>query len=87
LPELYRRKHDQFDFRNRLQQLAQILKREADVTVLRGLLALEEGEIDEAEIAFRTALSYWKDAASATSGGGLEFNGRPAAQGCLELLK
>jgi tetratricopeptide (TPR) repeat protein len=87
LPEIYRRRFDQSDFRNGLARLAQILRREADVTVLRGLLALEEGDTDEAEIAFRTALSYWKDAASATSGGGLEFNGRPVAQGCLEWLK
>jgi tetratricopeptide (TPR) repeat protein len=87
LPEIYRRRFDQSDFRNGLARLAQILRREADVTVLRGLLALEEGDTDEAEIAFRTALSYWKDAASATSGGGLEFNGRPVAQGCLEWLE
>jgi tetratricopeptide (TPR) repeat protein len=87
LPELIRRTSDRFEFRNRIAGLAQSLRREADVTVLRGLLALEEGEIDEAEIAFRVALSYWKDADAAASGGGLEFNGRAVAQGCLEWLK
>jgi hypothetical protein len=48
---------------------------------------LEEGDIDEAEIAFRTALSYWKDADTANSGAGLDFRGRAVAQGYLQLLK
>ncbi len=74
-------------FSNQLGELIKILKREADVTVLRGLLALEEGDADEAEIAFRQALSIWKDAASAASGSGLDFNGRVIAQACLEWLK
>jgi tetratricopeptide (TPR) repeat protein len=86
IPEYYRRKFDQFDFRNRLARLAQVLRREADVTVLRGLLALEEGEIDEAEIAFRTALSFWNDSTQATSGNVFDFNARVVAQDCLEWL-
>jgi len=74
-------------FRNRLGEFAKALKREADVTVLRGLLALEEGDVEEAEIAFRQALSVWKDAESAASGSGLDFNGRVVAQACLEWLR
>jgi tetratricopeptide (TPR) repeat protein len=87
LPDFFWRTSERYEFRNRIISLAQGLRREADVTVLRGLLALEQGDTDEAEIAFRVALSYWKDAASAASGGGLEFNGRAVAQGCLEWLQ
>jgi tetratricopeptide (TPR) repeat protein len=86
IPEYYKRKFDQLDFHNRLARLAQVLRREADVTVLRGLLALEEGEIDEAEIAFRTALSSWNDSTKAASGSGFDFNARVVAQDCLEWL-
>jgi hypothetical protein len=75
------------DFRNRVGGLARILRQEADATVLRGLLALEQGDVDEAEVAFRLALGLWKDPAAAASGAGLDFNGRPVAQGCLEWLK
>jgi tetratricopeptide (TPR) repeat protein len=74
-------------FRNRVGEFAKALKREADLTVLRGLLALEQGDVEEAEIAFREALSVWKDADAAASGGGLDFNGRAIAQACLEWLK
>ncbi|MFL5242265.1 MAG: hypothetical protein ACJ8FY_09170 [Gemmataceae bacterium] len=87
LADVYLRASNEPDFRNRLARLAQTLKREADVTVLRGLLALEEGDIDEAEIAFRTALSYWKDLPSAASGSGLDFNARTVAQACLNWLE
>jgi exonuclease VII small subunit len=82
-----RRAHSRFEFRDRVSGLAQSLRRQADLRVLRGLIALEEGEVDEAEIAFREALSFWKDAGSAASGGGLDFNGRAIAQGYLELLE
>jgi tetratricopeptide (TPR) repeat protein len=78
---------ERMQYRVRLEELVKNLKREADVIVLRGLLALEEGNVDEAEIAFREALSFWKDAATAASGGGLDFNGRIIAQACLEWLK
>jgi tetratricopeptide (TPR) repeat protein len=78
---------ERFEFHNRLGGLVQSLKREADVTVLRGLLALEEGDADEAEIAFREAVSVWKDEESAASGAGLDFNGRALAQNCLRWLQ
>jgi tetratricopeptide (TPR) repeat protein len=70
-----------------LQELAQLLRQQADSTVLRGLLALEEGESEEAELAFRAALALWKDKSTAASGGGLDFNGRILAQNCLRWLE
>jgi tetratricopeptide (TPR) repeat protein len=83
---LLRQATDRPEFHGRLANLAQRLKREANMTVFRGLLALEEGEVEEAEIAFRQALTLWKDSPTAASGGGLDFNGRAIAQGCLEWL-
>jgi hypothetical protein len=74
------------EFGKRVTSLAQSLRREADVAVLGGLLALEQGEVEEAEIAFREVLTLWKDEASAASGAGLDFEGRAIAQGCLEWL-
>jgi tetratricopeptide (TPR) repeat protein len=74
-------------FTSRVMGLGQSLRLEANVTVLRGLFTLEEGDADEAEIAFREALVLWKDAAAAASGSGLDFEGRALAQGCLELLE
>jgi len=78
---------DRYEFRVRLDRLAQSLQREAEMTVFRGLLALEEGNVAEAEIAFTGALLLWKDDDAEKTGGGLDFKGRIAAQGCLEWLK
>ncbi len=87
IPDLLVQTGSRFMFHNRLAELAQALQKEADLLVLRGLLALEEGDGDEAEIAFRQALSVWKDADSANAGGGLDFNGRTIAQDCLKWLE
>jgi hypothetical protein len=84
---LLRRPFARAEFPNQIAGFARGLRREADVTVLRGLIALEEGEVDAARDSFRTALALWKDEASAASGAGLDFNGRVIAQGCLEWLK
>jgi hypothetical protein len=86
VPSLLWRAFRQIEFRRRAAGLAMNLRQEADATVLRGLLALEEGEADEAEVAFRVALASWKDEATEASGGGVEFNGRVIAQECLGWL-
>ncbi|HEY1859408.1 MAG TPA: hypothetical protein VGG61_03595, partial [Gemmataceae bacterium] len=87
LPQLVWRMYVLDTFRVRTTESAKSLKRQADVMVLRGLLALEQGDTDDAEIAFRDALSVWKDEKTAAAGGGLDFNGRAVAQGYLEWLK
>jgi hypothetical protein len=74
-------------FRSRIANLARTLTQQADVSVLQGLIALEEGEVDEAKVYFQAALQLWKHEAAAASGTGLDFNGRVVAQGCLEWLK
>ena len=74
-------------FRTHVAALARELRKEASSTVLRGLLALEEGEVSLAEEAFRTALAFWEDAAAAASGRGLDFDTRPIAEECLAWLE
>jgi hypothetical protein len=71
----------------RVLDLARGMRQEADGAVLRGLLALEQGDVEEAEVAFRVALALWGDEAAARSGASLDFNGRTVAQGCLEWLE
>ncbi len=56
---------------------AGLLRREADLQVLRGLLALECGAADDARRHFRAALELWGDDDRAASGAGLDFAGRP----------
>src|SRR5262249_955221 len=68
-------------FKTRVGGLAKGLGDEANAIVFQGLLALEEGAVDEAEVAFRLALDLWKDDAAAASGAGLDFKTRPVAEG------
>jgi hypothetical protein len=70
------------DSNSRLDGFFRHIQREADLTVLRGLMALEEGVIDEAKEAFRSVLP--NDAPSSGSGG---FSGRIIAQSCLKWLE
>src|SRR5262249_30408074 len=65
---------------NRVAALAKDLRQVANANVCRGLLLLEEGEVEEAEVSFRLALALWKDEEAAASGEGLGCNGRPSAQ-------
>jgi tetratricopeptide (TPR) repeat protein len=67
--------------------LAARMRRQADSIVIRGILALEQGDLEEAEIAFRTALAIWKNDQTAQSGGGLDFSSRVIAQRCLAWLE
>jgi hypothetical protein len=86
-PELRRYRLNRLDYEGPVMALAARLANEANANVFRGLLALEEGRIDEAEVSFRLALAAWKSDAAAASGAGLSFNTRPIAQGYLRLLE
>jgi tetratricopeptide (TPR) repeat protein len=72
---------------NRALSAAKRLRQEANSNVFRGLLALEQGDFEEAEVAFRLALALWRDDAAAASGAGLDFKDRPIAEGCLHWLE
>ena len=71
------------EFSTRVQGLVRAMIQRADVTTLRGLLALETGEVDAAAAAFRLALTYW-DPDTRT---GADFNGRSIAHDYLTLLE
>jgi hypothetical protein len=86
-PTLLLQTFERNDFISQVAGLAKNLTQEANLLVLGGLLALEEGDIERAESAFGEALTYWKDEASAATGGGLDFAGRVIAQECLEMLR
>jgi tetratricopeptide (TPR) repeat protein len=78
-----------FNYPSILQNVAKMtasLRREADLTTLRGMLELECGEIAQARKDLHDALSLWGDEATTAGGGGLEFPARPIAQDCQKLL-
>jgi tetratricopeptide (TPR) repeat protein len=85
--ELPRRHKDRADIKNNIMHLAGVLRAEADVKVMRGVLLLEEGRVSEAKAEFEAVLRLWGDEEKANSGAGLEFGGRPVAQAYLEWLK
>ena len=87
VPYLRVRQFSRSEAASRITGLAQSLRREADIAVLQGLLALEVGEVGDAELYFREALGLWKNESSAASGAGLTFRGRIIAQGCLKWLE
>lgn len=87
IPMLAYRAYLRMNFREEMTSLVRRMRQEADATVIRGLLALEEGDSFEARFAFRTALTLWKDQTAAAAETGIDFNGRPAAEAWLERLK
>lgn len=94
LGELVRRVVVRSFFQDRVDQLTGKVRQAADVMVLRGLLALEQGRMDDAEAALRVALVHWRaDAAAghAAAGeggaGGIDFHGRVIAEGWLRKLQ
>ncbi len=72
---------------------AGLLRTEADRRVLRGLLALEAGNVEAVREQFRAAVELWGRAGQGgvitphAPGAGLDFPGRPIAQEALELLE
>jgi tetratricopeptide (TPR) repeat protein len=77
----------QFEALRHLGGPAELLRQEADSHVLRGLLALEAGDVEAAEQHCRAALAVWGSDARARTGAGLDFNARPIAQYVLRLLE
>jgi hypothetical protein len=77
----------QFDALRRLGDLAGLLRKEADILVLRGVLALECGDVETARRHCRAALAVWGDEERAATSAGLDFAARPIAQQVLDLLE
>jgi tetratricopeptide (TPR) repeat protein len=70
-------------FLDRVNDLAQRMRQEADINVVLGVLALEQGRTEEAAASFRRALSIWNEA---DRGGAIDFDARVIAQGWLARL-
>ncbi len=84
LPQALKRARCQIELAMRVAALARDMEHAADATVLRGLLAMEEGEIAEAKSAFRAALGVRTDETAVA--GGLDFDARTIAQSWLQAL-
>jgi tetratricopeptide (TPR) repeat protein len=63
------------------------LRQEANRQVLRGLLALEAGEVESAMQHFRAAQDTWRSDAATAVGVGLDFTARPIAQEMLRRME
>jgi len=70
-------------FLDRVGDLAQRLRQQADIHVLLGMLALEQGHSAEAASALRLALAIWNEAGT----GAIDFDARPIAEGWLPKLR
>jgi hypothetical protein len=71
------------EYGQRVRTVSESLRKQADILVLRALIALEEGETDHAGDAFHVALELWR---GGSTGGGLDFAGRVVAQECVNRL-
>jgi hypothetical protein len=70
-----------------IREQATYLEQYAEIQVLRGLLALEAGDVALARKCFQTSLGMWVDEESARTGAGIDFNGRRLAQHYLHLIE
>jgi len=84
LPRLLWRAISPTDFRSGLGTVTQGLVEAADAETLRGLIALEAGEVDRARDAFTTALKF---SPGGRADGGLDFPGRPIARDGLSWVE
>ena len=71
------------DFASQVRAASRTLSRESEVTALRGLAALEAGEVERAAEAFRTALRFAPPGPVAEP---LGFQGTRIARTCLGWL-
>ena len=70
-----------------VQQITTSLRREANVHVVTGLLALEAGQIEEAEPLFRAVVARAQPENGEVRAGGIDFSGRQVAEECLYLIE
>lgn len=60
---------------SRVKEMTSDMSAEADFLTLRGLLAVESGEVGRGRDYLRQALSVWGGEDEARGGGGLDFGG------------
>jgi hypothetical protein len=73
-------------FLGRLGILVEYLRQQGDILVLRGLLSLEAGQVEQAKRDWRKARALWASEAAVNRGAGVDFGGRVIAQYGLDLL-
>ncbi|MBP3954821.1 hypothetical protein J8F10_05935 [Gemmata sp. G18] len=83
LPQLPWRTLGRPEFENRIAERSRKLARSADILMLRGLVALEAGNIDRARESLHAALAF---SPNRWGGGQLAFNGQTVARDCLGLI-
>jgi tetratricopeptide (TPR) repeat protein len=83
LPGFTARAFGRATFEVRIAEITQQLGRSADVQVLRGLVALESGNVDRARESFRAALAL---SPNRWGTGQLAFQSQQIARACLTLL-
>jgi tetratricopeptide (TPR) repeat protein len=86
MPFLYRTTFFYPSIMQNTARLTDAMRREAELTTLRGMLALEYGGIDQARQDFHNAVGLWGSAATTDAGGGLNFPALPIAQDGQKLL-
>lgn len=86
LPYLFRISFFYPEILRQTQRMTGNIALEADYLTLRGLLALESGEMEAARADLGDSLAVWGGEAEARLGGGLDFPARPLAQDALRLL-
>ena len=69
---------------SRVKEMTSDMSAEADFLTLRGLLAVESGEVGRGRDYLRQALSVWGGEDEARGGGGLDFGARVIAQDTLQ---
>jgi hypothetical protein len=73
-------------FKNAIEQIF-FLRQCAEFEALRGLLALEAGDIPLAAQCFRSCTAMWGSEEAERTGAGIDFNGRRLAQHYLQLIE
>ena len=72
------------DFRTRYEEIAARLAQQADLLVLRAVLAFEVGQIDVARRQLRDAMAFSPESGT---GGQLSFRSRTIARECLSMIE
>jgi hypothetical protein len=75
------------DQQKQVASLARSIRQEMNLVVLRGVLAMEEGDMPAAKTAFREALAVWQSEEAVADGSGIDFHSRPVAQAYLQMLE
>jgi hypothetical protein len=86
IPWLLTTRVERAEFLESVQAITARIQQRVELDVIRGALALERGEVSQAEALLRRSLSVWGSESDAAGGGGLDFHGRRTAQALFDWL-